>query len=168
MSWTRWGAIAFIFTLLPVDAVLVAQNPGATARGMRRGQQRIKAIYLRDFRQALPKFEATVKALESALGSEKPKLAKTGKELEKQTEVFLRYVKHITEEHPSFKPEDLVKYSNVELGWEALTSAETLVPILPRIAALENSAVVDLNYWQLLYALEGELLRLKWMSSKLK
>ena len=130
--------------------------------------RRIKAIYLHDYREALPKFDSAVKQLEAALGQEPLKLSKLGKEIEKHSGVFLRYLKHVNEDHPKFEPNELQKFSNSELGWETLTSAERLAPILPRVAELENDTVVNLAFWQALYALEGELTRLKWMASRLK
>lgn len=138
------------------------------ARRMRRNANRTKMVYLNEYRQALPKFDAAVKQLESTLGDKSAKLARVGKEIQKQTDVFLRYVKYVNEDHPPFEPADLKEYSNTELGWETLTAAETLAGILPRVLEAENSVTVNLNLWKVLYLLEAELLRLKWMTSRLK
>ncbi|MBI4471750.1 MAG: hypothetical protein HY646_03715 [Acidobacteria bacterium] len=156
-----------ILWLVTPPEIGFAQRGGLGA-GMRRQARRVKAVYLHDYRQALPKFDAVVKQLETALGQEPVKLSKLGKEMEKHTEVFLRYVKFVNEDHPKFEPADLQKYTNTELGWETLTSAERLAPVLPRVPDVENSVVVPIELWELLYALEGELQRLKWMASRLK
>src|SRR5687768_14056093 len=154
--------------ILLLSFAATASGQASTARRMRREANRTKAIFLNDYRQALPKFDAAIKELESTLGNEKAKLSKLGKEIEKQTDIFLRYLKFVNQDHPEFDPVDLAKYSNTELGWETLTAAETLVPLLPKVLEGENSAIVSLNFWKFLYLLEGELQRLKWMTSRLK
>jgi len=93
---------------------------------------------------------------------------KIAKRMEQKVNVFLRYLKFASTERPTFEPGELAALTNAQIAAEALSLAQRLRPELRKMAREERSAVVSISHWGFLYKLESDLLRLKWMTGRLR
>ncbi len=167
MRWRRLTYIALTLTLV-LSNVQVFESAQRNGRNRaRRQQERSRRLLLYDFAQNLPKFAESISALEEALSS-RSNVEKPAKAIDKQLAAFVRYVKFLNAQHPSFDASAFRGYSIEELQWEMLTSAEKLNPQLQKVIEAEFSDVIDRRYWDFLYQLESDLLRLKWLASRVK
>ena len=127
----------------------------------------IKARFL-EFRLAIPKLRAATDDYRWALGLE-GKLEKPLKDMEAQTEVMLRYMSAAKFNHPRQDASEFKDYSQSELEWETLNTAEKIATFADvAVVAEHQENTVNAVTLEFLYKLEGELLRLKWLSSHVK
>jgi hypothetical protein len=70
--------------------------------------------------------------------------------------------------HPKPDPLEFKDYSPSELQWETLNSAERISAYLDFAVAAERQETVSQKTLQFLYTLDGELLRLKWLTAHVK
>jgi len=118
------------------------------------------------FSIARGEFSEAVDQLRSGFWNDKDRKKAAGK-IENNVNVFIRYIRTVSHERPLFDPAELKKLSPSQLASETLTLAQRLRPELRRVVRNERSAVVPVSYWEFLYKLESDLLRLKWLSAQL-
>ncbi len=118
----------------------------------------------REFRQAIPKFRKATDGLRWALGSS-AKIQVPAKEINTQTQIFLKYLEGEKLKHPRVDSSEFKDYSKSELAWETLNSAERIGAYLDIAVKAEQQQVVTTKTLEFLNTLNGELLRLKWLTS---
>jgi hypothetical protein len=118
------------------------------------------------FSIARGEFSDAVDQLRAGFWSDKDRKKAAGK-IESNVNVFIRYIRTVSHERPLFDPTELKKLSQSQLASETLSLAQRLRPELRRVVRNERSAVVPVSYWEFLYKLELDLLKLKWMSAQL-
>jgi hypothetical protein len=133
-------------------------EPGAAAD--------LEAKFL-EFRLAIPKFRAATDEYRWNL-SMNTKLDKSLKSIEAQTEVLLRYLNAAKMNHPRPDTQEFKDFSQSELAWETLSTAERIASFLDLAVAVERKNVVATQTMEFLYTLSGELQRLKWLASHTK
>jgi hypothetical protein len=119
------------------------------------------------FRMAIPKFRAATDDYRWVL-SMKGKLDKQLKEIGSQTDIMLKYLSVGKVNHPKPDPQEFKDYSASELQWETLNSAERISAYLDFAVAAERQETVSQKTLQFIYTLDGELLRLKWLTAHVK
>jgi hypothetical protein len=119
------------------------------------------------FRMAIPKFRAATDEYRWVL-SMQGKLDKSLKEIGTQTDVLLKYLSAEKVNHPKPDPLEFKDYSASELQWETLNSAERISAYLDFAVLAERQETVSAKTLQFLYTLDGELLRLKWLTVHVK
>jgi hypothetical protein len=98
-----------------------------------------------------------------------PKVSRDAlKKIEKTTGAFLDLIKRHTKHRGKLDAKEFKDYTAQELRWEMLTTAELLSPHLEALLRSENEETVDLNYLMSLSKTEAQLLRLQWMTRKVK
>ncbi len=120
-----------------------------------------------DVSVARGQFGDNVAEFRRVLGSEKDR-RKPAKKIEQNIDTFLRYLRTVSRDRPSFKPS--VEQKNLtllELAAQALDLAVRLRPDIQKMAKAESRAVVPVSHWEFLSALQADLLRLKWMIGRL-
>jgi hypothetical protein len=129
-------------------------------------QRRAEYTLIKD---GFQRFEVAREQLSHALGF-KAKLKVPAKELEKSAVVFLDFIKQRGDksQRPRLDATQFKNFKPSELGWEALTTAERVASQLSAILKSEEDGVVDINFLMSLSKVETELLRLQWMTKKLK
>jgi len=120
-----------------------------------------------NFRVAIPKFRAATDDLRWALGLDS-KLEKPLKEIGSQTEVLLNYLESVKLKSPRLDTSEFKDYSQAELAWETLNSAERISAYLDFAVQAEQLPVVTPNTLEFMYKLNGELLRLKWLTGHVR
>jgi hypothetical protein len=146
--------------------VIVLFILGQLPTNMPQVEQRSVQSPLFQFSVARGEFSDAVDQLRAAFWNDKDR-KKAADKIESNVNVFLRYIRTVSHERPVFEPGDLKKLSSAQLASETLSLAQRLRPELRRVVRNERSAVVPVTYWEFLYKLESDLLRLKWMSSQL-
>jgi hypothetical protein len=126
----------------------------------------LNAMFLQ-FRMAIPKFRAAIDDYRWKLSMHE-KLDRQLKEIGAQTDIMLKYLKVGKVNHPKPDPLEFKDYSASELQWETLNSAERISAYLDFAVAAERQETVSQKTLQFLYTLDGELLRLKWMTAHVK
>lgn len=119
------------------------------------------------FRMAIPKFRAATDDYRWVL-SMQGKFDKQLKEIGTQTDIMLKYLSAGKVNHPKPDPMEFKDYSASELQWETLNSAERIGAYLDFAVAAERQESVSQKTLQFLYTLDGELLRLKWLTAHVK
>lgn len=119
------------------------------------------------FRRAIPKFRSATDEFRWVV-SMKGKVDKQAKEIGTQTDVMLRYLSSEKVNHPKPNPAEFKDFSASELQWETLNSAERIAAYLDFAVAAEREETVSQKTLQFLYILDGELLRLKWLTAHVK
>ncbi|HET9131538.1 MAG TPA: hypothetical protein VFO86_11345, partial [Terriglobia bacterium] len=119
------------------------------------------------FRMAIPKFRAATDEFRWVV-SMQGKIDKQAKEIGTQTDVMLRYLSSEKVNHPKPNPAEFKDYSASELRWETLNSAERIAAYLDFAVAAEREETVSEKTLKFLYTLDGELLRLKWLTGHVK
>jgi len=132
-----------------------------------RTRERERGIEYEKFLSAFQSFQDATQELGEALGF-KAKLKNSAKNIEKSTTVFLGFLKRSSKERPRFDSSEFKDFTVGQLGWEALATAERLTPRLAAVIQNENEATTDIQFLSSLPQLEMELLRLQWMTQKLK
>jgi hypothetical protein len=133
-------------------------EPGETAE--------LDARFL-EFRMAIPRFREATTEYGLNLGM-KARLDKDLKNIETQTDIFLRYLSAAKVNHPRVDPQEFKDFSQSELEWETLNSAEYIASVLDLAVALERKNVVSAETLKFTYELDGQLLRLKWLTTHTK
>jgi len=133
-------------------------EPGETAD--------LEAKFL-EFRMAIPRFREATMEFGQNLGM-KGKLDKDLKNIETQTDIFLRYLNAAKINHPRPETQEFKDFSQSELQWETLTTAEYIASVLDLAVAVERKNVATPETLKFMYALDGQLLRLKWLTSHAK
>jgi hypothetical protein len=147
-----------------------AKDPVTAAKlreAERQRQQFLREEALKNLRVTIQGFQSARQELTEALVF-KSKLKPSARRLEKTTQVFLAFLKNRSKERGRFDSKEFKGLSNSELGWEALTTAEKITPVLANMIATEEAETVNIGYVSTLPALERELLRLQWMTRQLK
>jgi hypothetical protein len=119
------------------------------------------------FNRALLAFEASRHRLLESLTS-RTSLKEPAKSIEKSVGTILGFVKSLHKDRAQLDAAQLKGFTAVELGWEALTTAERVAPQLISVVDSQNAYRVDIRFLQSLTKLEGELLRLQWMARRLQ
>jgi hypothetical protein len=119
------------------------------------------------FRMAIPKFRAATDDYRWVL-SMQGKFDKQLKEIGSQADIMLKYLSAGRVNHPKPDPQEFKEYSAAELQWETLNSAERISAYLDFAVAAERQETVSQKTLQFLYTLDGELLRLKWLTAHVK
>ena len=117
-----------------------------------------------EFRMAIPRFREATTEYGQNLGM-KGKLDKDLKNIEAEAEIFLRYLNAAKINHPRPDAEEFKDFSQSELQWETLTTAEYIASVLDLAVAVERKNVVSAETLKFMYTLDGQLLRLKWLTS---
>ena len=133
-------------------------EPGAAAE--------LEAKFL-EFRMAVPKFRTATEEYRWSLSMDS-KLEKDLKNLEVQADVLLRYLNAAKVSHPRPETQEFKDYSQKELAWATLSTAERIASFLDLAVVVEGKNVVDAEALEFLYTLDGELRRLKWLTSHTK
>jgi hypothetical protein len=120
-----------------------------------------------EFRVAIPRFRDATKEYGFNL-SMKGKLDKDLKNIETQTDVFLRYFSAAKINHPRPDAQEFKDFSQSELQWETLNVAEHIASFLDLAVAVERRNIVSAETLKFMYTLDGELLRLKWLTAHTK
>jgi len=120
-----------------------------------------------EFRLAIPKFRDVTKELAWNL-SMKSRLDKDLKNLETQTDILLRYLTAAKINHPRPDAQEFKDFSPSELQWETLNVAEHIASFLDLAVAVERKNVSSTEALEFMYTLDGQLQRLKWLTSHVK
>lgn len=120
-----------------------------------------------NFRLAIPKFRAATDEFRWALGMDS-KLDKSLKEMGNQADVMLHYMETVKLKHPRPDTSEFKDYSQSELAWETLNSAERISAYLDFAVQAEQLPVVTPATLEFMYKLNGELLRLKWLTGHVR
>jgi hypothetical protein len=133
-------------------------EPGVTAE--------LDARFL-EFRMAIPRFREATMEFGQNLGT-KAKLDKDLKNIETEVDIFLRYLSAAKVNHPRVDAQEFKDFSPSELQWETLNSAEYIASVLDFAVALERRDVVSTEAQKFMFTLDGQLLRLKWLTTHTK
>jgi len=119
------------------------------------------------FRMAIPKFRVATDEYRWALSMEN-KLDKHLKEIGEQTDAMLEYMRVGRVNPLKVDPQEFKDYSAAELRWETLNSAERIAAFLDFAVAAERQEIVSTKTLEFMHRLDGELRRLKWLTSHVK
>ena len=93
---------------------------------------------------------------------------KASRRIGQSADVFLKYLKNVSQNRAEFQPEDVKALTQAQLSSETLLLARRLRPDLDALVRGEYSAAVNVDRWKFLRKLEADLLHLKWLSSQLR
>lgn len=133
-------------------------EPGETAE--------LDARFL-EFRMAIPRFREATTEYGMNLGL-KARLDNDLKNIETQTDILLRYLNAAKVTHPRVDAQEFKDFSPSELQWETLNTAEYIGSVLDHAVALERKNVVSADTLKFMFVLDGQLLRLKWLTTHTK
>jgi hypothetical protein len=119
------------------------------------------------FQEALNEFAAANEDYRQSIGFGRS-LKDLAKKWEKQTGVFLEFVRGMTDRRAKLDTSEFNGARRSELEWEALTTAERLLPRLSAVVGNEGETTVDVKYFDSLATVENDLLRLQWLTRRLK
>jgi len=119
------------------------------------------------FRMAIPKFRAATDDFRWALSMQN-KLDRQAKEIGSQADVMLDYLRVGRVNPLKVDPQEFKDYSSAELQWETLNSAERISAYLDFAVAAERQETVSAKTLEFMHRLDGELRRLKWLTSHIK
>jgi len=119
------------------------------------------------FRMAIPRFRVATDEYRWALSMES-KLDKHLKEIGNQTDAMLEYMRVGRVNPLKVDPQEFKDYSTAELRWETLNSAERIAAFLDFAVAAERQETVSAKTLEFMHRLDGELRRLKWLTSHVK
>src|SRR4051812_9687770 len=142
-------------------------NSQSTNRKLEPGETADLDAKFLEFRMAIPRFREATMELGQNLGM-KSKLEKDLKNIETQTDIFLRYFSAAKINHPRPDSQEFKDFSQSELQWETLNTAEYIASVLDLAVAVERKNVVSAETLKFLFTLDGQLLRLKWLTSHTK
>jgi len=140
---------------------IIANRSGISAFEARRQAQR------QELRKSLRDFQSASGELSVALGL-KSGLKGPAEKIRKSTGPFLELIKRLSTNRARFDASEFKGFTPKDLSWEVLTTAERLAPALAAMIRAERSDSVDTQFLRSLPKLEAELLRLQWMTKKLK
>jgi hypothetical protein len=156
-----------MFRLHLIAAVFVILQSPTLATAQHDSHENARRRALMEFNAARSQFGSAIEEFRKRFSSEETR-KEPARQIEKKINTFLRYLRLVAHERPSFDPAELKKLSEAQLAAETLALAQRVRPELRRISRSENSAAVPIAYWQFLYKIEADLLRLKWMTSQLR
>jgi len=142
-------------------------NEKGTRRNVEPGAAADLETKFLEFRMAVPKFRAATEEYRWNM-SMNGKLDKSLKNLEAQSDILLRYLNAAKMNHPRPDAQEFKGFSQSELAWETLSTAERIASFLDLAVAVERKNVVAAQTLEFLYTLNGELLRLKWLTAHTK
>jgi hypothetical protein len=122
---------------------------------------------LLDFRLAIPKFRVATDDFRWALGMN-GKMDKPLKEMGSQADVMLRYMTSVKVKRPRQDTSEFKDFSQSELAWETLNSAERIAAYLDLAVQAEQLTVVTPQTMEFMSTLNGELQRLKWLTDHVR
>jgi hypothetical protein len=137
-----------------------------TDNGQSRSPNGLNSLFFQ-FRTAIPKFRTATDEFRWVV-SMQGKIDKQAKQIGTQADVMLKYLSAEKMNHPKPDPQEFKDYSASELRWETLNSAERISAYLDFAVAAEREETVSQKTLQFLYILDGELLRLKWLTAHVK
>jgi ribosomal protein S11 len=140
--------------------------PTAARNAAERQREFLRDYRLEQLRVTFKEFQAARDQLLQALTS-KSKLKDPARRIDKATQTFMSLLPKPSTK-PSFDAASLKSFTQTELGWETLTTAERLTPDLVIYIASESAQVTDLQYLKSLPNLHAELLRLRRMAQQLR
>jgi len=143
------------------DDITVAGDNAARQR------ERERRVWHERIQGAFEEFAAATTGLREALGLRAP-LKNPAKGMGKNAEVFLDYLKVINEKRSRFDSSEFKGMKDAEIGSEALTTAERLVPRLEEVLYNDSESTINLKFLKSLPSIETELLRLQWMTRRLR
>jgi hypothetical protein len=117
--------------------------------------------------EALHQISIAAEEFRQGLGFEIP-LKGSAKKFDDSSDVFLDVVREHNKEHPRFDSGEFKDFTASELAWEALTTAERILPHLDTLVRSERESSIDIRFIQTLPQLELDLRRLQWMARRLK
>jgi hypothetical protein len=120
-----------------------------------------------EFRMAIPRFREATTEYGQNLGT-KAKLDKDLKNIEGQADILLRYLNAAKVNHPRPDSQEFKDFSQSELQWETLNTAEYIASVLDLAVAVERKNVASAETLKFMYTLDGQLLRLKWLTAHTK
>ena len=135
--------------------------------GSRPGGSNSQGTLFMQFRMAIPKFRVATDEYRWAL-SMHTKLDKQLKEMENQTDAMLEYMRVGRVNPVKVDPQEFKDYSAAELQWETLNSAERISAYLDFAVAAERQETVSAKTLEFMHKLDGELRRLKWLTTHVK
>lgn len=118
------------------------------------------------FRETLEEFAVATDDFREAMALQKSLKPPAGK-LEKYVGTFLDLMKEMTDRPAKLDSSEFKDIKN-KLVWEALTTAERMLPQLQTVISIEGDKVVDVRFLDSLSSLQNDLLRLQWMTRRLK
>jgi hypothetical protein len=118
------------------------------------------------FRNALKGFTTDSNDFREAMGLRPLKGPATS--LEKHVRTLLDLVKEMTTRRAKLDTSEFKDITRSELEWEALTTAERMLPQLHAVISDDQASTVDVKVLNSLPQLELDLLRLQWMTRRLK
>ena len=139
----------------------------ASSRSVRPSAATELQVRFFEFQMAIPKFRAATDDYRWTL-SLSEKLDKPRKKIKTETDVMLSYLSAAKLKPKRPDPQEFKDYSQTELAWETLNSAERIGTFLDVAVAVERQDVVAPLMLEFMYRLNGELLRLKWLTSHTK
>ena len=116
---------------------------------------------------ALHQISIAAEEFRQGLGFQTP-LKGSAKKFDESSDVFLDVVRDHNKEHPRFDSGEFKGFTASELAWEALTTAERILPHLDTLVRSERESSIDIRFIQTLPQLELDLRRLQWMARRLK
>jgi len=123
---------------------------------------------IQQFTEAFRTYETARLEISESMG-EKTIPKDSMKKIEKSTAVFLDFIKQRSNtKRGSVDGKEFRDYSEKELRWEMLSTAERLSPPLGAILRSETAETVELGVLISLSKIEVELLRLQWLMKKVK
>jgi hypothetical protein len=130
-------------------------------------RERLRREQAAQFNRALVTFEMSRHQLLEALEF-KTSLKEPAKSIEKSVGAILGFVRNLHKNRAQLDAAQFKGFTPVELGWEALTTAERVFPQLTSVVDSQNTQEVDIRFLQSLTKLEADLLRLQWMAKRLQ
>jgi len=149
------------------DALRDFLNSQTTNRKLEPGETADLDAKFLEFRMAIPRFREATMELGQDFGM-KEKVEKDLKIIETQADIFLRYLSAAKINHPRPDSQEFKDFSQSELQWETLNTAEYIASVLDLAVAVERKNVVSAETLKFLFTLDGQLLRLKWLTSHTK
>jgi hypothetical protein len=142
-------------------------NSQSTNRKLAPGETADLDAKFLEFRMAIPRFREATTEFGQDLGM-KARLDKDLKNIETQADIFLRYLSAAKINHPRPDAQEFKDISQSELQWETLNTAEYIASVLDLAVAVERKNVVSPETLKFMYTLDGQLQRLKWLTSHTK
>jgi hypothetical protein len=149
------------------EALRIFLNGQSTNRKLEPGATADLDTKFLEFRMAIPRFRDATREYGLNVGMQS-KLDKDLKNIETQADIFLRYLSAAKINHPRPDAQEFKDFSPSELQWETLNTAEYIASVLDLAVAVERKNVVSAETLKFMYALDGQLLRLKWLTSHTK
>lgn len=135
--------------------------------GKERQQEHELQVEKDQLRAAFLSFQASRRDFAYAVTFKK-KLQNPARAIEKSSAVFIDFIRRRTKERASFEESEFKKFTADELRAETLITAERLAPSLLAVMEGANATSIDIRFIQSLPKLEAELLRLQWLTRKVK